>query len=87
VFLVKYRIEFILSFPFIAALFTWYAWYGLRKETVVESPEKLYKKWKFILYTIFVVILILILFFIDIPGLRFLMEKHIVSRNGIMILP
>ena len=87
VFLVKYRIEFILSFPFIAALFTWYAWYGLRKETVVESPEKLYKKWKFILYTIFVVILILILFFIDIPGLRFLMEKHIVSPTGIMILP
>ena len=87
VFLVKYRIEFILCFPFIASLFTWYAWYGLRKETAVENPEKLYRKGKFLLYTTFVVILIVILFFVDIPGLRFLMEKHIVSRTGILILP
>lgn len=87
VFLVKYRIEFILCFPFIVSLFTWYAWYGLHKDTAVENPEKLYRKWKFLLYTTFVIILIIILFFIDIPGLRFLMEKHIVSRTGILILP
>lgn len=87
VFLVKYRIEFILCFPFIVSLFTWYAWYGLHKDTAVENPEKLYRKWKFLLYTTFVIILIIILFFIDIPGLRLLMEKHIVSRTGILILP
>ncbi len=87
VFLVKYRIEFILCFPFIALLFTWYAWYGLNGDLVTENPEKLYKKGKFLLYTSFVVILIFVLFFIDIPGLMFLMEKHIVSGIGILTLP
>jgi 4-hydroxybenzoate polyprenyltransferase len=87
VFLVKYRIEFILCFPFIALLFTWYAWYGLNGDLVTESPEKIYKKGKFLLYTSFVVVLIFVLFFIDIPGLMFLMEKHIVSGTGLLSLP
>ena len=87
VFLVKYRIEFILCFPFIALLFTWYAWYGLNGDLVTENPEKIYKKGKFLLYTSFVVILFFVLFFIDIPGLMFLMEKHIVSGIGVLSLP
>ena len=87
VFLVKYRIEFILCFPFIALLFTWYAWYGLNGDLAAENPEKLYKKGKFILYTAAVVILIFVLFFINIPGLKFLMEKHIVGAIGILSLP
>ena len=87
VFLVKYRIEFILCFPFIALLFTWYAWYALNGDLVTENPEKIYKKGKFLLYTFFVVILFFILFFIDIPGLMFLMEKHIVSGIGVLSLP
>ncbi len=87
IFLVKYRIEFILCFPFIALLFTWYAWYGLNGDLVTENPEKLYKKWEFLLYTFFVVILIFVLFFFDIPGLVFLMEKHVVSTIGVMSLP
>ena len=87
VFLVKYRIEFILCFPFIAILFTWYVWYGLNGDMVAENPEVLYRKWKFLLYTAFVVILIFSLFFIDITGLQFLMEKHIVSVFGRLNLP
>lgn len=87
VFIVKYRIEFILSFPFIALLFTWYAGYGINKDVAAENPELLYRKWKFLLYTALIVILIFVLFFIDIPGLKFLMEKHIVNRTGILSLP
>ena len=87
VFLVKYRIEFILCFPFIALLFTWYAGYGLNEDVAAENPEKLYRKWKFLLYIALVVSLIIVLFFIDIPGLKFLMEKHIVSGTGILSLP
>jgi decaprenyl-phosphate phosphoribosyltransferase len=87
VFLVKYRIEIILSFPFIALLFTWYAWYGLNADLAAENPEKLYRQWKFILYTASVAILIFVLFFIDIPGLKFLMEKHVLSETKILYLP
>jgi decaprenyl-phosphate phosphoribosyltransferase len=87
VFLVKYRIEFILCFPFIAILFTWYAWYGLNGDLVAENPEKLYRKGIFLLYSSVVVVLIFVLFLVDIPGLMFLMEKHIVSEKGILNLP
>lgn len=87
VFLVKYRIEFILCFPFIALLFAWYVGYGLNEDAAAENPEKLYRKSGFLLYTASVVILIFVLFFIDIPGLKFLMEKHVVSGTGILSLP
>jgi decaprenyl-phosphate phosphoribosyltransferase len=82
IFLVKYRIEFILCFPFITLLFTWYAWYALNGDLVAESPERLYKKKLFLFYTSYVVLLIFLLLFIDIPGLMFLMEKHVVSEIG-----
>jgi decaprenyl-phosphate phosphoribosyltransferase len=87
VFLVKYRIEFILCFPFIALLFAWYVGYGLNEDAAAENPEKLYRKSGFLLYTASVVIMIFVLFFIDIPGLKFLMEKHVVSGTGILSLP
>lgn len=87
VFLVKYRIEFILSFPAIALLFAWYAGYGLNEDAAAENPEKLYRKWQFLLYTAFIGLLIFALFVIDMPGLKFLMEKHLVSRSGVLTLP
>ena len=30
IFLIKYRIEFVLTFPLFAVLFTWYLWIGLQ---------------------------------------------------------
>jgi len=50
IFLIKYRIELIISFPFIALLFAWYLKIGFESNSIVQTPEKLYKKKKFILY-------------------------------------
>lgn len=65
--LIKYRIEFIVLFPFIAGLFVWYFHIGLKENSIVQNPEKLYKEKRFILFILFLVVLFSALCFIDIP--------------------
>ena len=69
VFLIKYRIEFLVSMPFLALLFTWYLIIGMRAGSVAQSPERLYKERSFVAYVAAVVVLIVILFFVDLPWL------------------
>ncbi len=76
VFLIKYRIEFILSVPFIALLFVWYLKIGMRADSVTQKPEKLYQETPFIIYVLFVSCLITVLFLVDIPWLGILVEHR-----------
>jgi len=74
VFLIKYRIEYILSFPFIAILFVYYFALALRDEPVVQTPEKLYTENGFLAYTGFLVLLLTLLSLVDIPVLNILLQ-------------
>jgi decaprenyl-phosphate phosphoribosyltransferase len=74
IFLVKYRIEFVVSFPFFALLFTWYLAIAMKPVSSTQTPEKLYKEKKFISYVGFLVIIIVVLFFIDIPILEMFVD-------------
>ena len=76
VFLIKYRIEFLLSMPFLALLFTWYLIIGMRAQSVAQSPEKLYREGPFIAYVAALSLLIVVLFFIDLPWLNVLVENR-----------
>jgi hypothetical protein len=73
VFLIKYRIEFLLTFPFFALLFTWYMAIGLRAESAAQAPEKLYREGRFLAFVAFLVVLVGVLFFVDLPFMRVLM--------------
>jgi decaprenyl-phosphate phosphoribosyltransferase len=75
VFLVKYRIEFLLSFPLFSLLFAWYLHIGLQPHSPAQDPEKLYREKWFILYIIFLCTVVGILFFVDIPILHLLMSR------------
>jgi decaprenyl-phosphate phosphoribosyltransferase len=75
IFLVKNRIELLISFPFFALLFAWYLKIGLRKDSVVQGPEKLHKEKRFMLYVVCFSILLVTLFFVDIPALQWLLKK------------
>jgi len=80
IFLIKYKIEFIISFPFIALLFVWYNAIALEPEdSVAINPEKLYRRPAFLLYAIFLGLLILTLFFIDIPTIHYLMDHSVIN--------
>jgi decaprenyl-phosphate phosphoribosyltransferase len=74
VFLVKYRIEFLLVFPFLALLFAWYLAIGLRPSSPAQSPEKLYRELGFVAYVTALVIFIALLLIVDFPVLQVLME-------------
>ena len=52
VFLIKYRIEFLIIFPLLALLFTWYLAIGLRPASPAQTPEKLYNERRFVLFVV-----------------------------------
>ena len=74
VFLVKYRIELILSFPFVAGLFTWYLRMGLRENSAAQHPEKLLGEGRFMLYVVALTIFMGAMFMVDIPILHRLLR-------------
>ena len=75
IFLVKYRVEFLLSFPFFALLFAWYLSIGMQSHSPTQNPEKLYKESGFIAYLLFLATVVGLLFVIDIPWLHMLLNK------------
>lgn len=77
IFLVKYRVEFILTFPLFAVLFSWYLWIGLKEESRTQTPEKLYREWPYLLFVAFIGAAVAFLFFVDMPDLQLLLEKNV----------
>ena len=75
IFLFKYRIELLLSFPFIALLFTWYLHIGLKPDSVTQNPEKLYREWRFLLFVCFLCLFIVGLFVVEIDLLKIFLER------------
>jgi 4-hydroxybenzoate polyprenyltransferase len=75
IFLIKYRVELLISFPFFALLFAWYLKIGLRKDSVVQGPEKLHHEKKFMLYVALFIMLLMLLIYIDIPWLNWFLKK------------
>lgn len=80
VFLVKYRVELILSFPFVAGMFSWYFAIAQEKDSVVQHPEHLYKKKGFLMYIIFLCAVFIALFAFDIPGIHWFLDNAFISK-------
>jgi len=75
IFLIKYRVEFLLTFPLFAFLFVWYVKIGMQPFSPAQNPEKLYREKKFILFIVVLCISVALLFVVDIPFLKFLTQK------------
>ncbi len=75
IFLIKYRIEFLLSFPLFAALFTWYLALGMKPVSPAQSPEQLFKERSFLVFTALLILTITALFLVDIPALAILNQR------------
>lgn len=80
IFLVKYRIEFLFSFPFVALLFAWYFRIGMSKNSVAQNPEKLFLERKFVIYFILLILVFNILLFFDLPWLNWLLKNAFISE-------
>lgn len=75
IFLIKDRIELLVSFPFFALLFSWYLRIGLLNDSPVQGSEKLYTRKWFMLYVILFTILLCILMFVEIPWLHWFLQN------------
>jgi 4-hydroxybenzoate polyprenyltransferase len=80
IFLVRYRIELILSVPFLAGFIPIYMRMGFWQDSPAQYPEKLYRQRGLTLYTAFCVLLVLTLLFLDIPIIAKIFEP--VSTPG-----
>jgi len=74
IFLMKYKIELIISFPFFAFLFTLYFRIGLKPNSMAQKPESFYKEKYLLIYCIIFIVLLLLLLKINIPILKVFLE-------------
>ena len=79
VFLIKYRIEYLLVAPALTLLFVWYLALGLRKDSVTQRPEKLYREGRFMAFVAFLGLLFVVLTFVDMPWMAILVNDHVLK--------
>ena len=65
IFLIRYRIELILSIPFIAGFVAWYMHLAYLEDSPVQYPEKLYKERGFVSYTALCFAIVIFLLLVD----------------------
>jgi len=74
VFLIKHRVELLVSFPFVAILFAWYLHISMKAGSPAQTPESLHKEKSFLAYALFVALLMAGLLFLDLPWLHLFVE-------------
>lgn len=79
VFLIKYKIELLLSIPFICCLFCYYLRICYLPDSAAQKPEKLFKEKRLMAYVIFIILLIVILYSLRIPQLDVFMRTDLVK--------
>lgn len=67
VFLLRYRVELILSLPLLAGFMAWYIHIGFQDDSPAQYPERLYRQTGFTAYTTFCGLVMAALLYIDIP--------------------
>jgi decaprenyl-phosphate phosphoribosyltransferase len=67
VFLQRYRMELILSVPFIAAFMAWYMHLGFLRDSPTQAAEQLFEHRYFIAFGMFSVAVFFVLLFVDVP--------------------
>ncbi|MBQ8955389.1 MAG: UbiA prenyltransferase family protein [Lachnospiraceae bacterium] len=78
-FLVKYRIEYVLAMPFLFLLFVYYLYIAFKDDSAVQKPEKLYKEKKLMAFVLLIVIIFVILTVVDIPALKLFQEPFLIE--------
>jgi len=79
IFMIKYRIEYLLAMPFVFGMFCFYLYIAFKPDSAVQKPEKLYKEKKLLLYIAFLCILLLALTFIDVSVLNYWVDIRLIG--------
>jgi len=76
-FIMRYRMELILTFPLIAWAMAVYFGLSFRHESAVQNPEKLYRERKLMLVLLLNVLVFSALLFVDIPWISTAFPKSL----------
>ena len=87
VFLVKYRVEYLLATPFFVALFAYYLSLGLRDESPVQTPERLFRDRALLAILALLVAALAFLSWVDLPMLERLADPHFIELASIVRRP
>ncbi len=80
IFLLRYRVELLLSIPFIAGFIGWYIHLGFLDDSPTQYPEKLYRQTGFMAYSALCVVVMLSLLYVDIPLIGEVFQPTIRTR-------
>lgn len=75
IFLIKYRIEFVLLFPLLSLLFVEYFRMSMGDGSTAYAPEKLYKEGRLMAILAVTLVMTLVLLWVKLPFLDFLLRK------------
>lgn len=82
-FVLKYRSEYFLTFPFLVTLFTYYVVLSFERDSAVQAPEKLHKN-VFLMVTMFLLFVSFVfLTYVDIPFLNTVLMSHAIEVEAI----
>ena len=78
IFLIKYRVEFVILMPFLIGMFAYYLSISFKADSAVQAPEKLYREKGLMLYVCVIVIVFVILTRVNIPAIYGLLSDELI---------
>lgn len=79
IFLLKYRIEYVIAMPFMFLLFTYYMMMAFNDDSAVQKPEKLYKEKKLLALLFLLIGILVILTLVNIPTLHSFSSPYLIN--------
>jgi 4-hydroxybenzoate polyprenyltransferase len=82
IFMIKYRIELLLSLPLFSILFAWYLSIGMLPNSPAQHPEKLYREKYFGAYVLAIVAFVTALLYFRWPSLDWFLNRMLLPLSG-----
>ncbi len=79
IFMIKYRIEYLIAMPFVFGLFCFYLSIAFKPDSAAQKPEKLYREKKLLAYIVFLIIILAVLTFVDVPPLNYWVDPFLLE--------
>lgn len=87
IFVAKYRIEYVLTFPVVVYLFAQYYALSLHAGSLARKPERLFQEKRIMAAAATAGLLFLVTTYVDIPMLEILAEQHFLDLRGSVQFP
>jgi 4-hydroxybenzoate polyprenyltransferase len=81
IFMIKYRIEFLLAILPLCGLFCYYLYISQKNDSAAQKPEKIFREKGLILYVLLFILLVALLLVVDIPILEPLTDTTLIGAG------